>query len=253
MNDKSGFAKEGKDVYNSNDLKLNLSSANQRNDFMTNKIEDKSKWKFDDKQFLKIIKDKRLLDKRKKENKIKELEQIRMRKELHFKKSTELQEKNKMIKRERAIEKIQNIVKKQKEREQMIKSSLSYKYFKGQIPMFKRAQIQREQSLKKEIIKKTKNERVCLNDILKHSKMFESKQMIKQKEREIKIRKAKESNKSIYEILDKLNKMDSQMMEIRGEKMKKIRLQKERVRNYSRQVTSFFTYLQFYYSSFDEF
>ena len=50
------------------------------------------------------------------------------------------------------------------------------------------------------------------------------------------VRKEKLKNRSIYEILGKLNQMDNRLSMLRDQKLKKMRKQKDKVRNYSLQV-----------------
>lgn len=58
------------------------------------------------------------------------------------------------------------------------------------------------------------------------------------------VRKEKLKNRSIYEILGKLNQMDNRLSMLRDQKLKKMRKQKDKVRNYSLQVNiSYFSSL----------
>ena len=54
--------------------------------------------------------------------------------------------------------------------------------------------------------------------------------------REERKRREKEKNKSLYEILDRLKKMDNKISNIREEKLNKLKTQKAKVRDYSLQV-----------------
>lgn len=49
-------------------------------------------------------------------------------------------------------------------------------------------------------------------------------------------RREKAKQKSLYEILDRLNKMDNKIVNMREERLNKLKTQKARIRNYSLQV-----------------
>ena len=133
----------------------------------------------DDETFSKIIREKNAFrkerQKHRQQRRIKQ--QIAQEKRM---KNSEIQElRIKEDRKQRAEEGLVKIEKHREEREQRIKDSLNYKFLKDQEPLYRKIMKQREMKDKEveEFFrnKEQKNKSVALGDLLKHSKIFESK------------------------------------------------------------------------------
>ena len=133
----------------------------------------------DDETFSKIIREKNAFrkerQKHRQQRRIKQ--QIAQEKRM---KNSEIQElRIKEDRKQRAEEGLVKIEKYREEREQRIKDSLNYKFLKDQEPLYRKIIKQREMKDKEveEFFrnKEQKNKSVALGDLLKHSKIFESK------------------------------------------------------------------------------
>ena len=237
---KSVFAQEGGKDISAKDLKLDLTTAKKRG---TRESAEKIRGPnfYQDPRFAKILEEKRKLQRLKLKNREKELarSQLVERKEIEIREKSEQQQIRE--RQERASTKLQELRDRRREREEVLKSSLSYKFLKNQVPLFKQIERSRIEQGKPKAKAPARNRRMPLEDLLSHSKMFQTKQSEKQREREIRKKREKQKTKSLYHILDKLNRLDNKLGDMRELRMAKLRDQKERVRNYSLQVLYFLT------------
>ena len=163
-----------------NKLKMNLGSQNRLNQDEKNNVAEQRKHA--DKIFMQILKDKRKLYKTKQKHKEKQVKRFQKQKEEKEKRQLMLQQKLKMEKQERAERKIKNIQDKGQERRNIIRSSLSYKYLKNTIPVYKLLEKKHNASLLEEK-KKAKPEKLTFDEIKRHSKIFNRRQMQKNLQR----------------------------------------------------------------------
>ena len=176
------FARLEKDSIEPKDLKLNLSGAKNE---MKYSVFDNTKGPnyYEDPRFNKIIESKKILNRVKMQNRKKEVQKMRS-KQVKEQKEKEKREKRILNERkERAELKIQEVEDQKRKRDQILKSSLSYKFLKNTIPLFK--QIEKRVGISKNGKTKPvlKNHRVPLEEILTHSRIIKTKQMEKQRER----------------------------------------------------------------------
>jgi hypothetical protein len=181
--DKSMFARIEQGKIQPNDLKLNLSGA--KNDLRYSAIENNNKGLnyYEDPRFNKILEEKKKLNKLKLMNKKKEMEKLKIKESEKWKIKKEKQEREKEKKQKKAKIKIQEVIDKRRARQENLKSSLSYKFLKGTIPLFKQIEQKMENTKSIKIKPEKKNHRVPLEEIMTHSKIIKMKQMEKQKER----------------------------------------------------------------------
>ena len=166
-----------------NKLKMNLGSNDGMDQDERDDVADQRKQA--DKIFMKILKDKRKLYRIKNKNQEKQVRRFQKQKEEEEKRQLMLQQKLKMEKQERAERKIKNIQDKGKERRNTIRSSLSYKYLKNTIPVYKLLEKKHNASvlIEEQHNKKLKPEKLTFDEIKRHSKVFNKKQMQKNLQR----------------------------------------------------------------------
>jgi hypothetical protein len=180
--DKSMFARLDKDSVEPKDLKLNLSGAKNE---MKYSVFDNNKGPnyYEDPRFNKIMEAKKKLNEIKIQNKKKEYLKMKNKENQEIKKKEQIEKRITDQKREKAELKLQEMLEQKRKRDQILKSSLSYKFLKDTIPLFKQIEKKVEQSRNIKIKPNQKNHRVPLKDILTHSRIIKTKQLEKQKER----------------------------------------------------------------------
>lgn len=180
--DKSVFGRFENEKVEPGDLKLNLSNV-KRESRASNQEQPKEFNFYEDPRFDNILEKKRKLNRMKMLNRQRQQQkqinwEKEQRKKLERKRNEEAEHKRKKSQlKQREIEERRRL------REELLKSSFSYKFLKNGEPLFKKFERQEHATRTMKTKPPQKNPRVPLEEILNHSKMVEKENQEKQKKR----------------------------------------------------------------------